>query len=110
MRIHGRNFRGRDPAPDEVPDGSTLVRCNMARPAPGTPVLVGRKGLTLIGCNCARAVLPADAKLIDCNTSQRPLPPHAEPEEMIEIERSEYDVLLADRRKLRALEKEARHD
>jgi len=110
MRIDGRNFSGRDPAPDEVPDGSMLVRCNLARAAPDTPVLAGRKGLTLIGCNCARAALPADAKLINCNTSQRPTPPEPQDVEMIEIERNEYDVLLADRRKLRALEKEVRRD
>ena len=110
MRIHGRNFSGRDPGRDEVPDGTVLVRCNLARAAPGTPILAGRKGLTLIGCNCARAVLPADAKLIDCNTSQRPLPPEAEPVELIEIERVEYDALLADRQKLRELEKEAGGD
>lgn len=107
--IKGRNFATRDPI-DEVRDGDTLEDCNLAQAAPGTEIFKGVRGLTFRRCNLARAVVPEDATIEDCNTSQRPLPPEAEPEEMIEIERAEYDALLADREKLRELEEEARRD
>jgi len=106
ITIRGRNFCARDPGPDEIPDATVLIGCNLAQAEPGTPILAGRQGLTLIGCNCARATLPPDARLKDCNTSQRPIPPEPEPTDSVLIEAAELDALLADREELNRLKAE----
>ena len=100
--IKGRNFaRG----PIAVRAGDTLDGCNLAQTVPGTPIFAGIKGLTFRHCNLARAVVPADAIVEACNTSQAPLPPEPQDVEMVEIEAAELAALRADRAKLKAIEK-----
>ena len=91
--IRGRNIAG--PAAQAaleavIRDGDTLEDCNLAQGQPGAPIFAGVRGLTFRRCNLARAVVPDDAGIEDCNTSQRPLPPEPEPTEPpVEVERAD---------------------
>ena len=58
-------------------DGDVFVECNFTRRVPGTKILSGVQRLSFIRCNLCRAVVPPDARIEDCNTSQDL--PEAEP-------------------------------
>ena len=96
---------------ETVADGDVFDGCNLAQAAPGTEIFAGLKGLTFTRCNLARAIVPADSIIVDCNTSQMPLPPEPEIPEMIEIDAAELEALMADRAELKRLQAlEASHD
>ena len=94
--------------PDDVKNGAVFEDKNFAQSEPGTVIFKGVKGLTFRRCNLARAVVPEDSIIEDCNTTQRPLPPEVEPVEMVEIEKSEHEALLADREELKRLKAQAK--
>ena len=87
----------------EVADGDELVDCNLAQPEPGTAIFAGLKGLKFTRCNLSRAATPDDSVIVDCNTSQVPVPPEPAPVEMVEVEAAELASLRADREELKAV-------
>jgi len=80
---------------DKVKSGDEFVGCNLAQAVPGVKIFAGRKGLKFTRCNLARAIVPSGSDIVDCNTSQAPIPEHVEPEETVEITKKEYDRLKA---------------
>ena len=87
----------------EIADGDVFDGCNLAQGEPGTEIFAGLKGLTFTRCNLARAIVPDDSIIVDCNTSQTPLPPEPEIVEMVEIEASELAALRVDSKELKRL-------
>jgi len=80
---------------DDVSDSDEFVGCNLSQAEPGTAIFANKTGLKFTRCNLARAVVPADSVIVDCNTSQAPIPPESEPVVMVEIPKGEYDRLKA---------------
>ena len=80
--------------PRGVADGDVFVGCNFAQQEPGTPIFEGVKGLQFERCNLARAVVPDDAVVERCNTSQEPLPVEVEPEPEVMVRADELESLL----------------
>ena len=93
---------------DKVKIGDEFVGCNLAQAVPGVKIFAGRKGLKFTRCNLARAIVPADSVIVDCNTTQLPIPPDVEPVEMVEIEAAELASLRADRAELKKSKEVAR--
>ena len=92
--------------PDNIENGTVFEDRNFAQSKPGTLIFEGAKGLTFRRCNLARAIVPEDSVIEDCNTTQMALPPEVEPVEMIEIEATELEALQADRAELHRLQAE----
>ena len=88
---------------EAVADGDEFVGCNLAQSVPGTEIFAGKARLKFTRCNLARAVVPDDSVIVDCNTSQRPIPVAVEPPERVEIDAAELASLLADREELKQL-------
>ena len=86
------NFSGMDP---DAQDGDVFEDCNLAQPVPGTKLFVGLKGLTFRRCNLARAVVPVDSVIDDCNTTKNAIPIEVEVEEEITVPLREWDRLKA---------------
>ena len=86
------NFSGLQP---EAHDGDVFEDCNLAQAEPGTVLFEGMKGLTFRRCNLARAVVPGDSTIEDCNTTQRAIPIEVEAEEEITVPLKEWDRLKA---------------
>ncbi len=87
----------------KVKDGDEFVGCNFAQAVPSTAIFADKKGLKFTRCNLARAIVPGDSTIEDCNTSQSPIPPEPEPVEMVEIEAAQLAALRADREELKRL-------
>ena len=88
----------------EVSDGDEFVGCNLSQTEPGDKIFEGKKGLKFTRCNLARAVVPAGSIVKGGNTSQTPIPPRKEPEEMEMVSKSELTGLRVDRTRLKQLE------
>jgi len=91
MIYHRKNFSSELP---EARAGDIFVECNFAQAAPGTAILAGVKSLSFVRCNLARAVVPDDARVDDCNTSQEPVPPEDPSVRMYEIEEPTLRALV----------------
>ena len=64
----------------ELRDGQVVVGENLSQLMPGTPIGQGVKGLTFIGCNLTNCIVPDDAKVERCNTTQVSFCSHLHPE------------------------------
>ena len=81
---------------EAVADGDEFVGCNLAQSAPGTEIFAGKARLKFTRCNLARAIVPADSAIEDCNTSQMAVVAMPEPPERVEIDAAELASLRAD--------------
>ena len=93
MTLHrNHNFSRQDP---DCSDGDVFEDCNLAQAVPGTVLFAGRKRLMFRRCNLARAVVPIDSVIDDCNTTQNAAPPLMEAEEEITVPLKEWNRLKA---------------
>ena len=93
MALHRyQNYSRSDPAAEI---GDMFEDCNLAQAEPGTKLFVGLRGLAFRRCNLARAMVPPDSVIEDCNTTQSPIPIEMEPEEEITVPLKEWDRLNA---------------
>ncbi len=77
MKHERRNYCYEDP---KCSDGDEFVACNLTQAAPDTIICKDAKGLVFRNCNLVNCVVPGDAKIEGCNTSQISRCTHEHPE------------------------------
>ena len=78
---------------EKISDGDEFIGCNLAQAEPNTVIFKDKRGLKFTDCNLARATVPKDSIIKDCNTSQALRVIQPDQPEMMMITKTEYDHL-----------------